>query len=695
MNILIVTNSKYIPYTKLLLHSLFAQQPNDVTVYLFHRDLTDPDINELQTLAGTYPRKRIVDTRLSPEVTARLKATEKLPIETYFRIVALGLLPLDLDRILYLDVDMIVKKPLDDLYQTPFDGCAAVACLDIYGYIFDATQQSEQRLQLKHQNQYFNAGVMLFNLDWFRANDYANQILDYIYQNEQLLLWEDQDALNAMLDGKVKLVPWHLYNCPPVLMICQKEAIASGRIRPLYRCEFSTIDEHPDHYLDMTQAIYDEAHIIHYLGETKPDKADRPPAGYYAIFDQAYLSARETYTPDPVITGRLIFMTGVYDTLDIFTYELINAFQQMGYETLEFNSRDMQHALTQLSEFIKQPVTAVITFNNLGFNMELVEGKNIWDELGIYCVNILMDHPFCHKPALDNAPQNAIVLCPDKNHMLYLQRFYPQIPIVGFLPHGGKALPGTPKPIAERSIDVLYAGGLSRTFVSGMMPDFTQYDFDAKGIADTAYADLIAHPGKTSEQAIEEALLAENIHLTDDELCDFIERIHYIDLLAVSHYREATVRVLVEAGVNVTLYGTGWGDCEWLSAPNLHFGGRISADTVVEQMTDAKIVLNTMTWFKDGTHDRVFNGMLAGAVAITDSSVYMQEEFCGDLSDPNAELVMFELEQISGLPETVNALLHDPARMQQISDAGRKKALASHTWQARAMELHEDLLTQL
>ena len=50
-------------------------------------------------------------------------------------------------------------------------------------------------------------------------------------------------------------------------------------------------------------------------------------------------------------------------------------------------------------------------------------------------------------------------------------------------------------------------------------------------------------------------------------------------------------------------------------------------DEGVDLMYDSKIVLNTMTWFKDGTHDRVFNGMLAGAVAVTDSSIYMKENF--------------------------------------------------------------------
>ena len=102
-----------------------------------------------------------------------------------------------------------------------------------------------------------------------------------------------------------------------------------------------------------------------------------------------------------------------------------------------------------------------------------------------------------------------------------------------------------------------------------------------------------------------------------------------------------------------------------------------------------------MTWFKDGTHDRVFNGMLAGAVALSDSSVYMKEEFCGDIDNPDAELVMFELDEIDALPQTVKELLANPKRMQQIADRGREKALPGHTWQVRARELHEDLLTLL
>jgi len=117
-------------------------------------------------------------------------------------------------------------------------------------------------------------------------------------------------------------------------------------------------------------------------------------------------------------------------------------------------------------------------------------------------------------------------------------------------------------------------------------------------------------------------------------------------------------------------------------------------------MQDAKIVLSTMTWFKDGTHDRVFNGMLQGAVAMTDTSGYMKEEFCGvpdgeGSGEDNRELVFFELEALEKLPLLAEEVLRNPERAQQIADRGYAKARQSHTWRSRALELEHDLLEHL
>ena len=75
------------------------------------------------------------------------------------------------------------------------------------------------------------------------------------------------------------------------------------------------------------------------------------------------------------MSARVILMTGLYDTLDIFTYELKHEFINMGLEVMEFNTKDMKESLYSLMKFIEKPVNAVVTFNNLGFNMELKKGE--------------------------------------------------------------------------------------------------------------------------------------------------------------------------------------------------------------------------------------------------------------------------------------------------------------------------------
>jgi glycosyltransferase involved in cell wall biosynthesis len=233
---------------------------------------------------------------------------------------------------------------------------------------------------------------------------------------------------------------------------------------------------------------------------------------------------------------------------------------------------------------------------------------------------------------------------------------------------------------------VIYAGGLSRAFADKVTPDLSGYGrlFDVDKFCRDVYENVIEHPEKTTEQGIEEELLAREIRVSDGELCQIIADFHFLDLLIVSHYREKVVAAVAKAGISLDLYGSGWEGCDWINLPNVNFHGRVSADEVVERMQETKIVLSTMTWFKDGTHDRVFNGMLQGAVAVTDSSVYMKEAF-GD------ELVMFELNEIDALPDKIKYLLDNPDVAQKIADSGYERAMRSETWEARAKELDRDL----
>lgn len=397
---------------------------------------------------------------------------------------------------------------------------------------------------------------------------------------------------------------------------------------------------------------------------------------------------------------NLLFICGIYDTIDLFIEAFSAAFTNLGCTCHVIDIREEKTALAQLRELVDAGVPdGVITFNNIGYNLSYTEGINIWDEKGIPYFNILMDHPFHYSRPLLHAPKSSVVFCTDLGHVSFLRRFYPHLTQVDFMPHAGMeadlseyaeagacrlctAGTGYHPPLKDRPFDVLYAGSLSKYVAEGLIPDLGEIrEFDAFALTQEVLADLIRFPDKTTEQAIEEYLRAIGRQYTDRELNRWITELRFIDSYATSFYREQAVRLLVENGIRVAVFGSGWERCEWADNPYLMHGGKVLAPQVLELMNHSRIVLNTMTWYKNGIHDRVINGMLAKAAVVTDQSVYLKKEM---LSHSRPCLAAFSLQEIANLPEMVRDLLKDTERMEELGENGYQAAKSGHTWQQRA-----------
>jgi len=388
----------------------------------------------------------------------------------------------------------------------------------------------------------------------------------------------------------------------------------------------------------------------------------------------------------------IILFKGIYDTLDLFSDKLAEAFAELGYEIFSYDARAQEKSKQALLEMLtaRKRNAAVVTFNNMGYNLEQ-DGVNVWEQFDVPYINILMDHPFHFERPLKDAPSTAITLCTDRNHVKYIRRYYKNIRQTDFLPHAGIELGRKHKPLSERKIDVLYAGALPIFTVGKMIPNLDEmYGMDLRDMMREVLWELIVHPDKTTEQAIEEYVQANTkseCELSEEELRKVIVHMRFLDSYATSFFREQAVRSLVENGIEVTAYGVGWDSCEWSNNPHLKYGGKVLAPDILPLMNDSKIVLNTMTWFKAGAHDRVFNGMLAGAAVVTDNSTYLQHE-CTD----GKELVMFKRSEIATLPDRVCDLFGHMDRAQEMAECGYQFARDNHTWKNRAEYIEECFL---
>ena len=153
----------------------------------------------------------------------------------------------------------------------------------------------------------------------------------------------------------------------------------------------------------------------------------------------------------------------------------------------------------------------------------------------------------------------------------------------------------------------------------------------------------------------------------------------FIDLYVRFYYRGLVVKTLAEHGIPIHLYGSGWEKLDCSKPENLILGGPLNSHECLQVISESKISLNVMPWFKDGAHDRIFNSQLNGAVCLTDDSIYLREQ----LVDEN-DCIFYSLKDIEHLPDKVRYLLNHPELLEHVAKNGYETALSSHSWKMRA-----------
>lgn len=311
MNIMIVTNSKYLEPTYVMLYSLFINHAQiSMDIYLPYEDLSGQELIELQEFVGGFSGKKLYPLYVGTAFKQRVVSRSGINVETYYRILGIDLLPQNIERILYLDVDMVIKGSLMNLYQMDIENHPFVVCEDIYGKINGFHEENKCRLGIPEKDTYFNAGVMLYNLSYLRQGDEASRMLEAIYENYERYLYNDQDVMNELYYDKLLYVGWDEYNCPPAWYFIDKMSLMAGELKFADYNLLQNVadwDRFLEQYQNVTLQIYENARIIHYMGNTKPWSATRESTKVYDIFDEIYVkteSAMKKYREGVKNTGE-------------------------------------------------------------------------------------------------------------------------------------------------------------------------------------------------------------------------------------------------------------------------------------------------------------------------------------------------------------------------------------------------------
>lgn len=199
-NIAVVINDKYVEKLKVMLSTLFDKNPDrNFLVYILYSRFSDDSLFKIKK----FFEKRKMQYHLVPIDIQLFDAApildEDMSKEAYFKLLIPVLLPLDMERLLYLDADIIINGDIGPLYHIDLKGKSFAAAADLN---MDKDLEYKGRL-MPLSYTYFNSGVLLFDLKSFRQIYNFNDVLKYIQENGHKFRFHDQEVFNALFYDKV------------------------------------------------------------------------------------------------------------------------------------------------------------------------------------------------------------------------------------------------------------------------------------------------------------------------------------------------------------------------------------------------------------------------------------------------------------------------------------------------------------
>jgi len=206
-NIVCVTDENYVQHTAVMLCSLFENNINNhFQIYLFTTGIKIESEKKLQNLCKQY----------HAELTCKNYPTNELsnlPVGQwntimYLKLLIPQLLPVNINRCLFLDVDMIINTNIAPLYDIDLENSIIAAAEDIPDCI-----KIKEKLGLKQTDIYINSGVMICDLQKWREIEKDIPIIDFT-KSKANIITNEQDIIALYFKNKIKIIPikWNMTN---------------------------------------------------------------------------------------------------------------------------------------------------------------------------------------------------------------------------------------------------------------------------------------------------------------------------------------------------------------------------------------------------------------------------------------------------------------------------------------------------
>lgn len=258
MNVLFSSDDNYAQHLGVAMYSLLDKnrEMEEISIYIVDNGITEDNRQKLKTVINEFSNASIHFILFdSWKQKLHLNLLWPISLSSYARLFMASMLPAEMEKVLYLDCDMIVYDSLTELWNTDMHGCVIAAVQD---YQSDAPKL---KIGLQSSDAYFNAGMLLVDLKAWREQSCEGKCLRFIEDHEGNVFHHDQGVLNGTFRGA-----WH--RLPVQYNIMTLNYFIDPRKMKAF-CKENSLDEYPEREISKAKA---RPSILHFT----PSLTTRP-----------------------------------------------------------------------------------------------------------------------------------------------------------------------------------------------------------------------------------------------------------------------------------------------------------------------------------------------------------------------------------------------------------------------------------
>lgn len=206
--IFFTVDDKYVPFLAVALQSLIenSSEKNYYLIKILYTSITEENQEKIKKYEKENVNIEFVDLNYYiNKIKNKLYTRDYYSVTTYFRLFIPNLYP-QYNKALYLDCDIVLLADVAELYNIDMgDNLVAAAPDDVIQKIEVFQEYVEKVVGVADYRNYFNAGVLLMNLDELRKFDFQEKFL-YSLEKIKFAVAQDQDYLNRLCKGRVEII---------------------------------------------------------------------------------------------------------------------------------------------------------------------------------------------------------------------------------------------------------------------------------------------------------------------------------------------------------------------------------------------------------------------------------------------------------------------------------------------------------